>query len=312
MDYAISLEDHGFPVGAKAHVFEPKWHRRDVEIYLIPGFLSDTPKDSKESIWSAKVPNEWDYAADRLATSHQARVLVIRWPSKSVMELLAKIELATAGIPVLVGAVGRVLPLIVFPRLLMAPATALTFFPWLRSLWNLKSEWDQAVAQADETSKALGSFVVSRSSEHVCFVGHSLGGRICIKVLEAAPNHQAQSFSSIALAPAVLDNEVSWEDIRPLPHPRIEAYWSYGDLVLAVLFRTGQFTLGSPIGFSGPLPSRQNLVKSVDCTKCGKWLGRGHGDYLGDLEELLERSPIFVGTVGKGSVPPVAEPLKTR
>ena len=109
-----------------------------------------------------------------------------------------------------------------------------TGFSGIRSVESALKTWRQASANADARASEIATYIRSLS-QPVFLVGHSLGGRIALKVAEQTPVEKL-----MALAAAVDIRSVDYEHISGNVRSRPVVCFSRRDRVLSTLFTCGQ------------------------------------------------------------------------
>ena len=181
---------------------------------------------------------------------------------------------------------------------------------------GLLSTWRDAAKEADRLILPLRR-TLKEIDRPVILVGHSLGGRIALKVAERFPKDKIQSL--VVLAPAYESTICKYDKIESAVLNKIIVCHSKRDMVLQSLFTLGQSSrsvlkglkafqtkdkwsmLGAlseiathrmtnpPIGLYG-IPSNRHSDKFIvsDCNPLG------HLDYCGKLCEILNQNKEYL------------------
>ncbi|WP_460597973.1 hypothetical protein [Geomonas sp. Red276] len=265
-------------------------------IILVPGFLTekeglDFGMHTAQSMECHRKRYWFRHFLDN-QESIRANVHYYNWPSNSLHLLLEKVA------PLITGLAGssltsstieriiasRLMPL-VGPFALMPGGVLLA-----RKLKPLVEAWPQAVRYADQQSAKL----VDRINEMegtVYVVGHSLGGRIAVRLLERQHTIRADQLFISAMAPAIAERET-----RIFPSNRnikTEIFFSRNDLVLNAWYRLGEGTLEHALGYIGPQSNFNNGFTGIDVTSNDFRHSMGHFDYEEHVLGLLRVHSTF-------------------
>ena len=122
-------------------------------------------------------------------------------------------------------------------------------------------------------------------------MGHSLGGRIVLKVaeycgalMEELGEPSVQLRSMVALAPAIRDDELDWTLVKKGVTQKPEIFYSHEDLMLSLMSRAGDKSMIYPlVGFQG---TNTLGVFNVDCSR----FELGHDDYASAWGKIFRYS----------------------
>jgi len=257
-----------------------------VNIFLIPGFLSER----KDSEHGPIIPNDeksWARHFNVLTNQYQANYYVVNWPSAPLLagfkELINNMILKRIiTFPLPFGPIGFIGPIIKLSK--------------YSTLLNLaRSVWKEAIINSENAAKKLYRHLLLENKPHI-LIGHSLGGRIALRVCEMALSSAKPLHKTIALAPAIGQNELSWNTFNKCTHNDLEILYSKKDKVLKYLFPIGQGSLDKPVGLVGVPNDYRSNIASIDMTDRGYDSSRGHNDYEKDLPFLLQTSKIWTTT----------------
>jgi len=246
-----------------------------VNVFLIPGFLTEI----RGSEYGPIRPNDeksWARHFNALTNQYQANYYVVNWPSAPLLDGFK--EFFSQGIINMI--LKRVMPL----------------GPINPTLWNLaRSVWKEAIINSENAAKKLYRHLLLENKPHI-LIGHSLGGRIALRVCEMALASAKPLHRTIALAPAIGQNELSWNTFNKCSHNDLEILYSKKDKVLKYLFPIGQGSLDKPVGLVGVPNDYRSNIASIDVTDHGYYSPKGHNDYEKDLPFLLQTSKIWTTT----------------
>ena len=160
--------------------------------------------------------------------------------------------------------------------------------------------WKTRVENADLNALVLAGILMSDAMPRapITLVGHSLGGRIVLKVAEliggAGPLQRSgeppRLDEVIALAPAIARDELDFDAIRAGVRRRPEIFYSSDDAVLGKLFGVGEWSSKDALGWAGPDPA-DDRVHGIDASDLRR-NNYGHG-YATCLRQALRRSPAW-------------------
>ena len=146
------------------------------------------------------IDRSWDNSVEALCRDYNLNGCVIRWDSGNVLSL----DLNLRGIS------------------------------GLKSIESALSTWQRARASADTMFIEISNYLQSLNSP-IYIVGHSLGGRIALRVAQTIPVHKV-----LALAPAVDIHSVDYPRVADLTAEKPTVFYSARDRVLSTLFTCGQ------------------------------------------------------------------------
>lgn len=155
---------------------------------------------------------------------------------------------------------------------------------------EILSVWSEAVSSAEEYSAKLADSI--EGFENVILMGHSLGGRIVLRVGELLSkkyiNLEAKNIPGIiSLAPAIKNSEIDLSILNDM-RSDVEVFYSKYDMILKVLYKVGEKSLGTTIGELGVNDVRCNNIMNYDVSSCHGRQLRGHTHYESDILPLLE------------------------
>ena len=250
-------------------------------VFLIPGFL--TERDAAYGPECARDCMDADWArqlAPAISGPGQRNVFLVNWPSAPVLAGLRR--LAKALLFPWSSLLG--FGLMTMPVLLPFGAVSIA-----------QAIWRQAVRNADMVPAQL-SCHLARFVAGSVIIGHSLGGRIALRMAETYTQSDEgyPSPEVIALAPAVSQQEIKWACLDDYPLGNVELFYSTEDKVLRYLFRLGQASMEQAIGHVGMPHRPHRAVRCIDATDRPYRKARGHSDYEPDLMRLLDESDIWL------------------
>ena len=156
-----------------------------------------------------------------------------------------------------------------------------------------KYYWQQCRTNADFQVLQLVALLQREVFQdcNITLIGHSLGGRIVLKaaeycgaIVEELGMPAVQLRSVVALAPAILDEELDWSMVRKgIVKQKPEIFYSNEDLILSLLFRAGEGKFSPALGFQG---SNSPEVFNIDCSR----FDLGHNDYAGAWGRIFRYS----------------------
>ena len=146
----------------------------------------------------------------------------------------------------------------------------------------ISNPWTVAVNRADKTALALVGIIQRTNIDSVILVGHSLGGRIMLKVARAlagTPAGQQQvSVEAVHAFGAAADFKDGWDTLPNETVKSIHNYYSANDKVLKLLYSAAM--LGKKaVGFTG-IPGDDPVVHNHDV---GDKVA-AHSDYFANVE----------------------------
>ena len=271
-------------------------------VVFVPGFLSDN-NDRLKGVRC------WETALTQVFAKSDASVFILHWqagalPSfgggkkqTSKTEDRAAVAAAVAAAAVVSPSfAGRVaLPLVRW-LLMRAVGVLGSVAIWFFSMFLKRTKI------ADEVAWHLYA-LPSELGLPVLLLGHSLGGRICLKSLQhAAEVKGSPKFSGcIAFAPAVTCQEIRLRTVVQGSNALPVVWYSAGDLTLRWPFRAyralrGQFRYRA-IGYKAP--RKQAKIRFRKARNSSNRL-LGHNDYTRELPKLMEQIDwaVMVGASG--------------
>ena len=178
---------------------------------------------------------------------------------------------------------------------------------------EIQQTWRRAEREADASAERLYQEVATQlqaePSRPVYVIGHSLGGRITLRLAELIAQRPLEGEVHIsAWAPAIKSDALNWEALCALPSPP-EVLFSEHDAVLRYFFKLGDVSLsGFPfvdlpmlsiqlikdskaLGLTGdvPAPHAYPAERLVNISERKV----GHLDYLTVATELIAASPLL-------------------
>ncbi|MCM0080842.1 hypothetical protein L4X63_04480 [Geomonas sp. Red32] len=160
----------------------------------------------------------------------------------------------------------------------------------LRRLKPLIQLWPKAVGYADQQSAKLVD-QINEFNGTVYVVGHSLGGRIAVRLLERQHTIRTDQLCISAMAPAIAESETR---IFPSnPHIKSEVFFSRSDLILNGFYRMGEVKAEHALGYIGPQSCYNNGFTSIDVTSNEFCKAMGHMDYEAHVLGLLRVHSAF-------------------
>ncbi len=209
----------------------------------MPGFLTEGSGN-----------DEWREPVMAFADRHGIGAKQLAWPSRRLLDLLPfmrQIE-TKLGAPATLAAFMLLLGSGVYltPPALLPLAHTLGLDVGV--LFHALEQWRCAVQEADAVGRSPERWLRGVEGP-VVLAGHSLGGRIALRVAEHA---RANNLATVlSMAPAVRARDLSYTRIatfaRTVP---INVLHSKADLVLQFAFRVGENTADHAIGYEGPPP----------------------------------------------------------
>jgi len=203
-------------------------HRRSA-VFLVPGFLNEchTKPYGPEKIDLEAMRGELEWVRHFTAPLAQSDVnlFLVNWPSSSTRKLLSSLVF------------GHILSLL---ATLADPlfGTPILFF---QTTQRIISTWTRAVVDAESTASSVATFA-SGFSQPSIIIGHSLGGRIALRVCEELGGGMSRPLKAVALAPAISAEEVGWGRLAGYTQDDIEVFFSRADATLKILYRLGQWS----------------------------------------------------------------------
>ena len=287
-------------------------------VLLVPGFLTEPPAWSMSKRRSKKTSplidrinidhldpmSTWDARgwteALRLALPEEVSLETIDWPSQSLISLIQDVLAPLLRHPLNISQLKR-LPTGVLSQTLIA----------LQEMWSQATLATDiaSIELADDISARLQSTQGEAHPPTFDLIGHSLGGRVILKVCERLqaqdlPSAQLDRLRWSAWAPAVRLDQLKFKEFSRLSYPP-EVMFSAHDHVLKYLFPLGGLAplTGLPIidvprallAMTHQPPERRplGLVGPPDETCLAldmSSLQFGHFDYFLDIPLLLKRS----------------------
>lgn len=153
---------------------------------------------------------------------------------------------------------------------------------------QLRKSWKDAVEYADRQASYLVNLVRDLQGE-VFVIGHSLGGRIALRLLEKQDQIGNDRVFVCALAPAIMERELYIQHHNELV--KNEIFYSRHDIVLRFLFGLGEGTFfGDALGLVGPSAKSKNGLKGIDISSRFFCKKVGHTDYEEHFPTILALS----------------------
>lgn len=146
------------------------------------------------------VDRSWDLGVISICKSHDLNGCVVNWNSGNILDLNFSVASLYNG----------------------------------RSLESALRSWRSACDNAEQCAVSLSQYIQTQKS-NVYLLGHSLGGRIALRVAESLPLTRL-----IALAPAIDIHNVDYTSIVRSVAERPAVCYSHRDRVLSTLFTCGQ------------------------------------------------------------------------
>lgn len=124
----------------------------------------------------------------------------------------------------------------------------------LGSLDLVTNPWTSAVKRADKTAVALAAIMQRTDLESVVLIGHSLGGRIMLKLATAlagtvGTEHEIR-LEAVHLLGAAIGQDATWNSLGNALTGTVHNYYSHNDIVLKRLYPAAMFGRKA-IGFTG-------------------------------------------------------------
>lgn len=266
----------------------------NLDVYVVPGFFGENwniPHGVNQVSRSELDDNPWVKQLVIHAEQNRYNLYLYNWPSKPVREtLIGGLNRSIWGVLTSSNAFkfGLYSPLSVAssPFLVTNKVSLLAIPPIIHTLRKM---WKLAVSNADEHATHLAChLMITKRKSFV--IGHSLGGRMALKVAARLADFGSDQTGIIALAPAVTSNEINKESLKKsIIKP--EVYYSRSDWVLKFLYKVGQLTLEDPVGLVGNLGD--SFAKEVDFTNSRYRKNRGHVSYEADVLHIVMGSELF-------------------
>ena len=144
--------------------------------------------------------------------------------------------------------------------------------------------WKKAVENADSVAENVHQWL-GLIDRPIILVGHSLGGRIVLKASAKARRHNV--LQTYALAPAIQEEDCSFNKIRAHVEHKPALFYSENDFVLNIAYRMGEMTFTQPLGYTGITKRKsRSKTQSLDVSM---WEGQPmrHNDYRFFVPDLL-------------------------
>lgn len=265
------------------------------KVFFVPGYLGENWKvDHGPHPVSGDLANQamraWaKYAAD-FALVPDADIFVVNWPSFPTLERILKLWTGlglNGNVAAKVGVAGA------------GVAIAARFLPGAKALLALSSllllaHWDAARRAADRTGEELAAICESHDGEAL-IIGHSLGGRVALRVREFFRGPPKRIPHVVAFAPALSPNEVKWDNMKKgLSRPG-ECFHSKHDQMLALAYGATQLWLNYSIGLWGVPSEHSDAIRNIDVSVLPNGGKRGHAHYVSDWVELLRAHSSGIG-----------------
>lgn len=237
----------------------------DKALVLVQGYM--TEKDA------STVENDKWLEELRLA-GWQAPVMQLQWDSGHVGQLIRD-----------VGAVAML-------RLGAKLAARRVAFPLppigLYELAQLHNHWARASRGADEVDvhAVITSLKEEYPSGSVSLMGHSLGAKVVVNLLEAAPSHDYKFHDAILLGGALSRRDERLADVAEDLEGQFLNVHHSGDRVLQWLYKAGELTRFSPAGLK-PILVEHPTIENIDATPHLKASFRSHVSYTKILKQLV-------------------------
>jgi hypothetical protein len=215
---------------------------------LLKPLFNLLPMDKLESLDPTKALDARAWVLEmRGAIDPQHSVKCFEWASESLVELLIN---TVRHLMTLKGALTK--------------ASALSMATQLAR--EIQQTWRRAEREADASAERLYQEVATQlqaqPSRPVYVIGHSLGGRITLRLAELIAQRPLEGEVHLsAWAPAIKSRALNWEELCALPSPP-EVLFSEHDAVLKYFFKLGEISLtGTPLDL---LTLGKQLVKDSD------------------------------------------------
>lgn len=264
-------------------------------ILIVPGFLSDR-KDLEYGPQPLSVIEHggaisWCRRFLPILRQVPANFYLVNWPSTKLRSMLLSVAIGT-----------------------LLSVRPFGFLGGLASsIQRFRKIWLQTVISADKTAKGLFDAFRGRLGS-VLIIGHSLGGRIALRMCEhAGALGLAERPKAIAFAPAVCDCELNWSSLADYSPEEIEVFFSKSDKVLRFLFSAGRLNLTPALGLKGVPLEHEKHIGVVDATERPYRSKRGHSDYEPDVLLLLNESRLWTSMFPMIEAPKLAiEPRQQK
>ena len=164
--------------------------------------------------------------------------------------------------------------------MLFAPALGIG----IPTLWRALSTWKEAISTSDVVGEHVHKWL-GLIDRPVILVGHFLGARIVLRAAQKSRRYNV--LQAFALAPAVLEEDCSFNKVHAHLEEKSAIFYSEHDFTLNYLFRAGEMTLKQPLGYTGVTQKKfRTKIQSIETSLMG---GKkiGHNDYHHFLSDLM-------------------------